>query len=79
MTVPANELIPALSELQGIDREIALEIHGQEFAQYGDKVKRAFDKAIETPKYGRFEALDREVRKAEEEEDFAILIMAVLN
>jgi hypothetical protein len=77
MMVPANELIPAITSLNGIDRDIALEIHGQEFAQYGDRVSQAFEKALESPKYGRFQALDREVRKAEEEEDFFLLVMSL--
>ena len=68
------EDVSAIAGLKGIDREIAAELHVNDFAEYGPKVERAFRKVMEKPGYSRFEALDRELSRAREEEDFLLVV-----
>jgi len=74
-----KDLISHIAGLGGIDRDIALEIHGEDFSQYGEKTHRAFMMAVEKPSFSRLEALDRMVSQAVEGDDFLFLAIAMLD
>jgi len=50
--------------------KLLAEKHQQEVVQLGDNVRKALDRAIQKESYSALEALDREIKRAREEEEF---------